>query len=99
LDRDVADQARALRAHGAEVDEPDARDLLVAELVGVAEELVAAADGEDGAAVAGRGVERVTLAIDEVLRAELLIAVLAAAEVEEVVRGRVDVVAEACRMD
>ena len=97
LDRDVADQPRALLADGAQVDEADAGDLLVAELVGVAEELVAAADGEDRAAVGGRGVQRVALALDEVLRAELLVAVLAAAEVEEVVRGRVDVVAEARR--
>ena len=36
--------------------------LLVAELVGVAEQLVAAADGEDRAAVGGRGVQRVALA-------------------------------------
>ncbi len=36
LDRDVADQARAVLADGAQVDEADARDLLVAELVGVA---------------------------------------------------------------
>ena len=46
LDRDVADQPRAVLAHGAQVDQPDAGQLLVAELVGVAEQLVAAAHAE-----------------------------------------------------
>ena len=45
LDGDVADQPRAVLAHGVQVDEPDARDPLVAELVVVAEQLVAAAHG------------------------------------------------------
>src|SRR4051794_11590208 len=44
LDRDVADEPRAVLAHRADVDEPQAGDALVAELVAVAEQLVAAAD-------------------------------------------------------
>ena len=75
-------------ADRAQVDEPDARDLLVAERVGVAEQLVAAADAEHDLARAGGGVQRVALGLDEVLRAQQLVAVLAAAEVEEVVRVR-----------
>ena len=43
LDRAVADQPRSGLAHRPEVDEADARQLLAAELVGVAEQLVAAA--------------------------------------------------------
>ena len=61
LDRDVADQPRAVLAHGLEVDEADAGQLLAAELVGVAEQLVAAADGEDHLAALGRRVQRVAL--------------------------------------
>ena len=62
LDRDVADQPRAGLAHGLEVGEAEARDPLVAELVGVAEQLVAAADGEHDGAVRDRGGERLALA-------------------------------------
>ena len=70
---------------------------LVAEGVGVAEQLIAAADREDHAPVAGGRVQRVALDVDEVLGAELLVAILAAAEVEEVVGARVDLVAQARR--
>ena len=84
-------------AHRLEVDEPDARQPLVAELVAVPEQLVAAADAESTAPRVGRGVQRVALDGREVLRAQRLVAVLAAAEVEEVVRVRVDLVAEARR--
>ena len=85
----------AVRAHRVQVDEPDAGDALVAELVVVAEQLDAAADAEHDGAAAGRGVQRVALGLDEVLGAERLVAVLAAAEVEEVVGVGVDRVAEA----
>ena len=71
------------------------RQPLVAELVAVAEQLVAAADAEQHGAALGRGVQRVALDRGEVLRAQRLVAVLAAAEVEEVVGVRVDGVAEA----
>src|SRR5206468_9972147 len=94
LDRDVADQPRALLAHGAHVDEADAGDLLVAQRVGVPEQLVAAADAEEELAGLRRGVERVALGLDEVERAQPLVAVLAAAQVEEVVGLGVDAVAE-----
>ena len=90
LDRDVADQARAVGADRLEVDEAEARDLLVGERVAVAEQLVAAADAEHERAAVGGGVQRVALGLDEVQRAQALVAVLAAAEVEEVVRVGVD---------
>ena len=95
LDRDVADQARAGVAHGFEVHQADAREALAAQLVGVAEQLVAAADREDDAPALGRGVQRVALDGRQVLRAQLLVTVLTAAEVEEVVGVRIDLVAEA----
>ena len=46
LDRDVADQPRARLAHRLQVGEAEPGQLLLAELVAVAEQLVAAADGE-----------------------------------------------------
>ena len=97
LDRAVADQPRARLAHGAQVDQPDAGQLLAAELVGVAEQLVAAADGEHDRAAVGRGVEGVALGGDHVVRDGDLVAVLAAAHVEEVVGVRVERLAEARR--
>ena len=96
LDRDVADQPRAVgRADRLEVDEAEAGDLVVAELVAVAEQLKAAADAEHDRAARRRRVQRVALGLDEVQRAQALVAVLAAAEVEEVVGVGVDRVAEA----
>ena len=60
---------------------------------GLAEQLDAAADAQhDGPARGGR-VQRVALARDEVLGAQELVAVLAAAQVEEVVGVGVDAVA------
>ena len=50
LDRDVADQPRPVRADRVQIDEPDAGERLVPELVGMAEQLVAAAHGEDDGA-------------------------------------------------
>src|SRR4051794_36530495 len=78
LDRDVADQARAVgRADRLEVDEAESRDLLRAELVAVAEQLIAAADSEHERAAAGGRMQRLALGRHEVQRAEALIAVLA----------------------
>ncbi len=94
LDRDVADEPRPGLAHRVQIDEPDPGDALVAELVVVAEELVAAAHGEDDAAGVGRVVQRVALGVDHVLGAQRLVAVLRAADVEEVMRGGVDPLAE-----
>ena len=66
----------------------------LAQLVGVAEQLVAAADGEHHGATLGRRVKRVALRLGHVPGHGHLVAILAAAEVEEVVRGRVDRVAQ-----
>ena len=49
LDRDVADQPRPVRADRHEIDQSDAGQRLLAELVGVAEQLIAAAHREDHA--------------------------------------------------
>ena len=84
LDRDVADQPRLVRAHRDEVDQPDTGQGLVAELVGVAEQLITAAHREDHRPAVGRGVERVALDLGQVERAQLLVAVLPAAHVEEI---------------
>ncbi len=50
-----------VRAHRVQVDQPDARQRLLAELVGVAEQLVAAAHGEDHARAGRDCVQRVAL--------------------------------------
>ena len=73
---------------------PDAGEPLVRQLVAVAEQLEPAADGEHDRAAVGRGVQRVALDRREVARAQRLVAVLAAADVEEVVRVGVDRVAD-----
>ena len=81
-----------------EVDEPGARERLVAELVGVAEQLVAAADREDHRAAVGRRVQRVALDLGQVERAQLLVAVLAAADVVEVGAVGVELFAQTARL-
>src|SRR4051812_46730381 len=56
LDRDVADQAWPVLADGLKIDQPQALDPLVAQLVAVAKQLIAATHGEQDCAVAdGRG--------------------------------------------
>ena len=90
LDRDVADQARLVGADRLEVDESEPRDLLVRERVAVTEQLIAAADPEHDRAAPGRGMQRIALGLHEIQGAEPLVAVLAAAEVEQVVRAGVD---------
>ena len=67
----------------------------LAELVAVAEQLVAAADGEQRGAVLDGGGDRVALGAQHVLGDEHLVAVLAAADVDQVVLGRVEAVARA----
>ena len=94
LDRDVADQPRAGVADGLEVDEPDAGQALAAQLVAVAEQLVAAAHREDDASALGRGVQGVALDGGQVLRAQLLVTILTTSEVEKVVIVGIDLVAE-----
>ncbi len=61
----------------------------------MAEQLVAAADGEQDGAVVDRGGERLALAGDHVGGDRALVAVLAAADVDEVVGGRVEPLARA----
>ena len=95
LDRAVADQPLAGLADGAQVHEAHARELLALHLVGVAEQLVAAAHGEHHGAAVGRAVEGVALRLGHVVGHGGLVAVLAAAHVEEVVRVRVERLAEA----
>ena len=69
LDRAVADQPRARLAHRAAGRRgPTPGQLLAAELVGVAEQLVAAADGEHHGAAVGRRVQRVALGLGHVVR-------------------------------
>ena len=81
----------------SQIDEAEAGDHLVGERVAVAEQLIAAADAEHDRAAAGGGVQRLALGLHEVQRAEALVAILTAAEVEEVVRVGVDGLAEARR--
>src|SRR4051812_30085780 len=68
--------------------------MLAVHLVLVAEELIAAADSQDDGVAFRGGVQRVLLRLDHVAGAERLIAILAAAHVEEVVRVRVDALAD-----
>ena len=77
----------------SQVGDPEALDPLVAELVGVAEQLVAAADGEHRGAVVDRGRDRVALGREHVLGDHPLVAVLAAADVDQVVRVGVEALA------
>ncbi len=67
-----------------QIDQPTPGQHLVAELVGVPEQLVAAADGQDDRPARGRGVEAIALEPGQVGGAQLLVAVLAAADVVEV---------------
>src|SRR5216683_3932028 len=84
VDDDIADES-ALASLGADVDQADAGEsLAVAGLVVVAEELVAAADGEDPCAGGDRTLEGRLLMLDEVFVHERLLAVLPAAEEEDV---------------
>jgi hypothetical protein len=89
LDQDVADHAR-LAGDGLEREETDAGHVLAVEAaVAAAEQLVAAADGQDGRAARDRLVQRLRL-VREVLGDEQLLAILASADVVEVVRARID---------
>ena len=86
LEQDVADHS-PLAGDRVEREQADAGQLLaVPEAVEAAEQLVAAADRQHGRAALRRGEQRVALAF-EVVRDERLLAVLAAADVEKVVRA------------
>ena len=65
------------------------------ELVAVAEQLVAAADGEQRGPVLDRRGDRVALGAQHVLGHQDLVAVLAAADVDQVVVGGIEAVARA----
>ena len=86
LDRDVADQAGAVLAHSAHIQQLNPRQLLAGpQLIGAPQQLVAATDTEYDCATRRGGVQRLALGRDQILGAEALVAILAAAEVEEVV--------------
>src|SRR5205807_9193675 len=97
LDRDVPDQAWTLPAHGGDVEQPHALDLLVPKRVVVAEQLKAAAHAEHDRAARRRRMQRGALGLDQVLGAQALVAVLAPAEVEEVVCAGIEALARAAR--
>src|SRR5229473_5013352 len=84
VDDDIADES-ALACVGADVDQADAGEsLALAGLVVVAEELVAAADGENACAGGDGALERRLFVLDKVFIHERLLAVLPAAEEENV---------------
>jgi len=95
LDRHVADQPRPVLADRVEVDQTDARKLLLAELVGVTQQLVTATHREDHAAARGDGMERVPLDLRQIKRAQPLVPILAPADVVEICAVRIKRVAEA----
>ena len=97
LDRDVSDQARPVPAQGGDVEQPHALDLLAPEGVVVAEQLKAAAHPEHDRAARRRRMQRGALGLDQVLGAQALVAVLAPAEVEEVVCAGIEALAQAAR--
>src|SRR5262249_39816516 len=99
LDRDVADQPRAVSPNGFEIDQADARQRLIAELIGVPEELEATAPREDNAASARGSVQRVALDAGQVKRAQLLIAILPTPDVEEIGRLGIEFIAEVRRCE
>ncbi len=93
VDDHVADRAR-VAGERLEVDEARARDLVaLVAAVAVAEQLVAAADGEQRRAVVERRAQRGRLA-QELLGDEHLVAILPAADQDQVRRARIDVLAE-----
>ncbi len=95
LDRDVPDQPGVVRADGTQVDKPHSGERLVSQLIRVAEELIATADREDHRAASGGCVQGVALDRRQVERAQLLVAILTAADVVEVGAVWVELVAEA----
>src|SRR6478736_5344830 len=95
LDRDVADQSRPRITHGFEVRDPETGDRSVAELVAMAEQLIAAADCEQGGAIVGGRGDCVALGPEHVLGHQDLVAILAAADVDQVVFGWIEPLAGA----
>src|SRR5262245_54026194 len=95
LDRDVADQPRAGFAYGLEVGDPEAGDRLLAELIAVPEQLIAATDGQERCAVVDGGGDRLALGLEHVLGDQHLVAILAAPDVDQVMFARVEPLARA----
>ena len=97
LEQDVADHPPLARDRLVR-EEADARAARVAVAVEIAaaEELVAAADGEQRRAAVDRRLDRRALR-DEVRRDQRLLAILAAADVEQVVLAGADLVADGDR--
>ncbi len=92
LDQDVADHA-ALAGDGLQRKQADSGHVLAVEAaIAAAEQLVAAADRERGRSAVDRLVQRLSLPY-EILRHEQLLSVLPAADVEEVVVARDDLIA------
>src|SRR5581483_312389 len=99
LDRDVSNQARPLGAHGLQIDQAGTRQRLITQLVGVTQQLVATTDRKDHRTPLRGVVQLVTLDLGEVDRAQLLITVLAATDVEQVSRVWLERVPEPARAD
>ncbi len=98
LEEHVADHP-LVSGDGLEREKADARHVLaVKALVAAAEQLVAAAHGEHRGAAVDRFPQCVSLE-EKILRDEQLLAILAAADVVEVVRAGNDVVSDADRGD
>ena len=96
LEQDVPDHPRIAR-HGLVREEPDPwHPRAVPAAVAAPEELVAATDGEQCHSASLRRVKRIPLRA-EVGRDKSLLAILAAADVQEVVRARVERVSHAKR--
>ncbi len=93
LDRDVSDQPRARVADRLQVCDPQSRDRLVAQLVAVPEQLVAAAHREQRDALIDRRGDRIALGPHHVLGDQDLIAILAAPDVDQVVFRGVEALA------
>jgi hypothetical protein len=97
LDGAVADQPRSGLAHGVQVHQPNPREPLVAELVRAPEQLIAAADGEHHRTMAGGGVQGIPLGGRHVVGDGDLVAILAAADVEEVMGVGLEALADGAR--
>jgi hypothetical protein len=97
LDRHVADQARSRLANRPQVGQREAGDRLVPELVAVAEQLVTPADRQHHGATVNRPRDGVSLGAQHVGCDQALVAVLAAADVDQVRRGPVEFLAQTRR--
>ena len=90
LDRDVSDQSRPWLANGAHIQQAHTWELVVPKCLVLTKQLVAATHTEHHRAARSCLMQRVALTGNEVLRAEQLVAVLAASQVVDVVRLTVE---------